>query len=132
MRKAYREEHGKDIELGTTTSALVGRSYGKGEGADDVTGQRLPTGTGVDNDTDEDGATLGGSRGDFDALNAPGLVKSSMDLDLDAYLQGQQMHYGNEYHFARSPEWFFDLNEWATFGASGSGNNDFSLQESYM
>lgn len=127
LKETYREEHGQDIDLSPAGGPFAGRLYGKGEGADDVTGRHLPTGTGVNDVTEDELAALNSDGADCDVLDSFGAMDSNMDLDLNAYLQGQNMSDGNGYHFARSPEWFFDLNEWAASGTSASGNSAFSM-----
>ncbi|KAF1842928.1 uncharacterized protein K460DRAFT_378199 [Cucurbitaria berberidis CBS 394.84] len=57
------------------------------------------------------------------------LNPSDVDLDLNAYMQGQDMNIGHGYHFTRSPEWFYDLGGWAASGNYSMGYNGFSTQD---
>jgi hypothetical protein len=55
----------------------------------------------------------------FDMLNDE-LYDLNSNLDLDAYID--PLNYDN--HFARSPEWFYNMNEYA---APGSWSNAFGM-----
>lgn len=127
MAAAYRDEHGEDINLNPYIGPFGGKDHGRGEGADDVTGQHLRTGTDAYPEAvgDVPSATISDVEA-FDLLegdlNSMGM---DMDLDLNAYMQGQSMDTGNAYHFGRSPEWFYELSGWATSGGLGAGFNAF-------
>ncbi|KAJ4362006.1 hypothetical protein N0V83_010947 [Neocucurbitaria cava] len=134
LNEVYREEHGEEIDLNTGSGPFSSKDHGRGEGADDVTGANLPTGTPVAGG-EHDGASLptfsasivgldmlGGSGGGLGDMNM------DIDLDLSAYMQGQTMDTGNGGHnFARSPEWFYDLNGWAGFGNYNTSYTGFSM-----
>ncbi|CAO2653166.1 Nn.00g025770.m01.CDS01 [Neocucurbitaria sp. VM-36] len=128
LTEVYREEHGEDIDLNLGSGPFAGKGHGRGDGADDVTGKNLPTGTAVNSEHDGVLPTFGAST---DGLDMPdyGLGDMNMDIDLDlsAYMQGQTMDTGNGHHFARSPEWFHDLNGWAGLGNYNAGYNGFSM-----
>ncbi|KAI4650233.1 uncharacterized protein J4E79_009500 [Alternaria viburni] len=127
LASVYREEHGKDIDLSPSSSSFAGREHGRGEGADDVTGKHLPTGTGAQsgcsNITDFpyfDGTMDGLSMLDSDL----GDVNMGLDIDINAYMQGLPMDSVDGFYFGRSPEWFYDLDGWAagsSFGNPGFG-----------
>jgi hypothetical protein len=127
LAKVYQAEHGVPIDLDTS---MAGKEKSREEGADDVTGRRLQTGTDVSTEIppDSDGVGVGegmldGSIGidDLDVLDG-GLGDFNGHFDLDSYMQGQSVdpaNYGN--HFARSPEWFYDLGGYAAPGGWGNG-----------
>ena len=75
-------------------------------------------------------ATLPTFGGSMNGLNMTddglGNMNMGMNLDLNEYMQGQGMDIGNGHHFARSPEWFYDLNGWAASGNYGVGYNGFT------
>jgi hypothetical protein len=142
LTQVYREEHGVPIDL--TTSATV-KDPTRGDGADDVTGHNLQTGTdaGVDmsqarNDTFTNvSINLAGSMNlgytnslEISLDDGLGDVNGLMDVDLDAYLAGQSLNIsGGGYHFGRSPEWFYDLNGYAATGSYGNFGNGMFPQE---
>jgi hypothetical protein len=125
LAAVYREEHGEDIDLGPSNRNFARREHGRGEGADDVTGRHLPTGTGDQSgcNNDADFVSFDGTMDGLSMLDSHlGNENMGMDVDIDAYMQGLPMDLGNGFHFGRSPEWFFDLNGWATgcsFGEPG-------------
>jgi hypothetical protein len=126
LTEVYEAEHGVPIDLNISTAA---KDQSRGEGADDVTGRRLQTGTDVSNEItppdaermDVNGRFLDGSMNidGFDMLN-DGLYDLDGNLDLDAYMDVP--NYGN--HFARSPEWFYDV---SGYTAPGSWSNAFGM-----
>jgi hypothetical protein len=115
LPKVYEQEHGVPIDLNISTA---GREPSRGDGADDVTGRRLQTGTDAivsedygtaDADGDIDENMLDGS---IDMLG-DGLGAMNGNLNIDAYIAGQNiegMGFRDQNHFARSPEWFYDIN----------------------
>ncbi|KAF2825006.1 hypothetical protein CC86DRAFT_353755 [Ophiobolus disseminans] len=123
LTEVYEAENGAPIDL---KIPYVGKEHSRGEGADDVTGQNLQTGTDVH--TGAPGVyvvangiptNIDGSMDGFDML---GDLNGGMDIDLDAYLSGQILDPETSgYHFGRSPEWFYDLNGWATSGNMAIG-----------
>ncbi|KAH7082142.1 hypothetical protein FB567DRAFT_530667 [Paraphoma chrysanthemicola] len=129
LTEVYQAEHGVPIDLKISIS---GEEHSRGDGADDVTGRGLQTGTDVsggvdlpihDNLTPELGSAMGAGMNGMDLLGdgVDGL-NGLMDMDLDAYLAGQTLDPGSsDYHFGRSPEWFYDLNGWAATGTFGTG-----------
>jgi hypothetical protein len=137
LAEVYQEEHGVPIDL---TVARRGNDQSRSEGADDVTGRRLQTGTDVTIEISDglgcsipntggsiddgvDGDDMGGLGMLADGLNT-GSLNSSMDIDLNAYMAEQSMDLGDAgYHFGRSPDWFYDLNGWAASGNYGNVNS---------
>jgi hypothetical protein len=128
LAQAYQAEHGVPIDLNIS---MAGKEQSRGEGADDVTGRRLQTGTDVSteisppdpNCVDGGEGILHGSIGvdGLDMLDGA-LGDLNGHFDLDGYMQSQSMDpasYGN--HFARSPEWFYNLNGYAAPGTWGNG-----------
>ncbi|KAF3006751.1 hypothetical protein E8E13_009905 [Curvularia kusanoi] len=90
MADVYEQEHGDSIDL--NTSVARDRSHGRGDGADDVTGQHVPTGTEANADID----VAMGADSEF------GLeLQSSLSGDLDFSSQ-----------FLQDPEWFFSSSDW--------------------
>jgi hypothetical protein len=49
-----------------------------------------------------------------------GDMNMGIDVDVNAYMQGQSMDLGNGFHFGRSPEWFYDLSGWAATSSLGN------------
>ena len=129
LTEVFEAEHGVPIDL---KIPFIGKDRSRGEGADDVTGQNLQTGTDADiepepsmsgaygatNGINVDGSMLDGNMDGMDMLNdGLGSFNGGMEMDLDAYLSGQSLDPGTSgYHFGRSPEWFYDLNGWAMSG----------------
>jgi hypothetical protein len=128
MREVYLAEHGVPIDLNVSTA---GKDASRGDGADDVTGRRLQTGTDVSIDVphpdlesyasaqngDMNGNMLDGTMDGLDMLD-DGFGNLNGAMDLDAYMDA--MNYTS--HFARSPEWFYDMNAYA---APNNWGNDF-------
>jgi hypothetical protein len=143
LAEVYQAEHGVSIDLDVP---ITGKEHSRGEGTDDVTGRKVQTGTDVSieitspvlgeymdgggnnmGNTNIDGtldeSMLGGSMNGLDMLG-DGLGDLNGAMNLDAYMAGQTadpMDYTN--HFARSPEWFYDLNGYAAPGIWGNGFN---------
>lgn len=115
LQTVYREEHGVEIDLSLPNGLFWGRDQWRGEGADDVTGTGNRTGTSV---TGGEGHAYGDGGGGMMSGFGDLYAGMGMDLDLNAYLQGQSMGTDNDYHFGRSPDWFFDL-----FGSEGSAHS---------
>tara|TARA_R110002003_G_scaffold1005_3_gene21974 strand:+ start:9751 stop:11961 length:2211 start_codon:yes stop_codon:yes gene_type:complete len=134
LTEVYQAEHGVPIDLSISISA---KEHSRGDGADDVTGRGLQTGTDVTNGVDlpvkitftsdvsepMDGSVADGSMNGLGILgDGLGGFNGLMDWDLDAYMAGQTLDPGGSgYHFGRSPEWFYDVNGWVAAGNSGSG-----------
>jgi hypothetical protein len=132
MMEVYKEEHGVPIDLNVSKAGMMEGS--RGEGADDVTGKGGSTGTevgGVVNDEGYDnagsgntGGMLDGMMGGFDMLD-DGLDGLTGAMILDAYTDGPSMDTGmtHDYsnHFARSPEWFYDMNSHTAPTSWGNG-----------
>jgi hypothetical protein len=136
LAEVYQAEHGVPIDLSTP---ITGRNQARGDGADDITGRNLPTGTAVSAETtpaasgNYNPTDLGGLNGDMSESVFSGSM-DGMDMlgdglgdfngtgGLDAYMTGQSldpMSWGN--HFARSPEWFYDMTGYAAPGTWGNG-----------
>ncbi|KAF2030610.1 hypothetical protein EK21DRAFT_111702 [Setomelanomma holmii] len=135
LAEVYEAEHGIPIDLNISIS---NKDHSRGDGADDVTGRGLQTGTNVA------GVTNGTADGNFDQDSGPtfdpstmdssihglgmldnglGDLNGIMDIDIDAYLAGQSLDPGGSgYHFGRSPERFYDLDGWAAAGNFGNGS----------
>jgi hypothetical protein len=82
LAAVYYEEHGKPIDI-----ASKGGQFGRGGGADDITGQHQRTGTDVGN-------------------------KEPLDcgfIDM-SFMQSMDVSYDDR--FARSPEWIYDFSRW--------------------
>ncbi|KAI4933126.1 hypothetical protein J4E85_003529 [Alternaria conjuncta] len=127
LAAVYREEHGEDIDLSPSTSSFAGKEHGRGEGADDITGKHLPTGTGAQTGSSNstDFSCFDGTMDGLNMLDSDlGDVNMGLDIDINAYMQGLPMDSGDGFHFGRSPEWFYDLDGWAagsSFGNPGFG-----------
>jgi hypothetical protein len=123
LAAVYREEHGEEIDLSLSSGSFTGREHGRGEGADDVTGNHLPTGTDALSGFSHD-ADFPSFDGTMEGLNMLdgnlGDIGMGMDVDMNAYMQGQPMDLGNGFHFGRSPEWFYNLNGWTATGSLGN------------
>jgi hypothetical protein len=136
LTEFYQAAHGVPIDLSIST---VKQNNDRGDGADDVTGRNLQTGTAVSieitppvsdgyippNPTrlDEaiDECILDAGMNGLDMFGDQ-LSNFNGSRNLDAHVGDQNlgpMYYGN--HFARSPEWFYDMNEYATPGTWGNG-----------
>jgi hypothetical protein len=129
LAEVYREEHGEDIDLSLPAGNFGGKDHGRGEGADDVTGINLETGPEAQTDLGADFSAFDGTMEGLDMLNDQGMGGAVMDVDFNAYMQGQPMDTESGFHFGRSPEWFYDLNGWAAtgnFGNAGAGYNPFA------
>ena len=100
MADVYEQEHGEPIDLNTP----VDREHGRGEGADDVTGQHLPTGTRSDSQ-----APLGL---DLDSGLYAGLegFETNTNEGSQAFFSEDMMDFG--WGFAQDPEQFFDNQIW--------------------
>jgi hypothetical protein len=121
LTEVFQAEHGVPIDLSTSST---GKEASRGDGADDITGQNLQTGTDASDamEPSSSGANMDGSILDGSGVLGGGFVNfnNDMDIDLDAYMSGQSLSAGSgDFHFGRSPEWFYDLNGWA---AVGTGN----------
>jgi hypothetical protein len=125
LAEVYQAEHGVPIDLNIP---MVGQEQSRGDGADDITGRRLQTGTDVSIEVtppDPDGGDVGegmlDGMDDLDMLD-DGLGGFHGNFNLDAYLEGQSIDattYAN--HFARSPEWFYDMNGYVAPGGWSNG-----------
>lgn len=129
LAEVFQEENSVPIDLSSSTA---GRYSTHGDGADDVTGHNLQTGTDASAHTEPsgpgaysganiDGSMLYGSINGSSMLGGGfGSFNNSLDMDLDAYMSGQTLSSeSGDFHFGRSPEWFYDLSGWA---APGTGN----------
>lgn len=112
MADVYQEEHGEPIDL--STSRTREREHGRGEGADDVTGQNIPTGTGVGFDVGQESVS-----------DAPSNFGNDFDMDFGIDSQSfspvDLMDFDSQ--FLQGPEWFFDTSGWAGMGKSTSANH---------
>ncbi|KAJ4374404.1 hypothetical protein N0V86_007269 [Didymella sp. IMI 355093] len=106
LADVYEHEHGEPIDLSAST---VQREHGRGEGADDVTGQNVSTGTGTGGFDVEEGII--GSNADV-GLNY-GL---DMDFDIDSHPFSPVDLMSFNSRFLQDPEWFFDTGSWASMG----------------
>lgn len=123
----YREEHGEDVDLDFASSgpSKGKEAAGRRDGVEDVTGRNPPAETHYATEHQPDLDRFPPSFDAMDGLNMMNATDLSdlsggLDMHLDAYMQGQEaMNTGNEYHFGRSPEWFYDLDAWASTGNFG-------------
>ncbi|KAJ8110958.1 hypothetical protein OPT61_g6334 [Boeremia exigua] len=92
LADVYKQEHGESIDL--SASRVGGRDHGRGDGADDVTGQSVPTGTNTDPDI-----SLRSDLGFHDG--------NVMDAGL---WPNDMMDFSSR--FLQDPEWFFDTSGW--------------------
>lgn len=92
MADVYEQEHGESIDL--SGSRTRDRGHGRGDGADDVTGRHLPTGT-------EANAGVGMEMSADDEFG--------FDFGSQSLLSGG-MDFSSQ--FLQDPEWFFDSNDW--------------------
>ncbi|KAF3047954.1 hypothetical protein E8E11_009254 [Didymella keratinophila] len=103
LADVYEQEHGEPIDL--TAPSMSARDHGRGEGADDVTGQSLPTGTGTGGLAVERGTTGSapgsGSDNDF-----------NMDFGIDSNSFSPVDLMDFNFQFMQNPEWFFDTGGW--------------------
>jgi hypothetical protein len=86
----YEQEHGESIDL--TGSRTRDRGHGRGDGADDVTGRHVPTGT----EANADNSMEVGADGEF-----------GFDVGRSRSCQGALNS-----QFLQDPEWFFDSSDW--------------------
>lgn len=106
LADVYEQEHGEPIDLGS--SRITDANHGRGDGADDVTGRRLPTGTGAN-----DGSVVEG------AMDAGTISDAWVDVGFDSHAFMSDMDFSPQ--FFQDPEWFFESNTWADMGAYGMG-----------
>jgi hypothetical protein len=92
MADVYEHEHGESIDL--RSSRTRDRGHGRGDGADDVTGRHLPTGT----ETNADVGVEMSADGEF-----------GVDSGSQSFLSGG-MDFNSQ--FLQDPEWFFNNNDW--------------------
>lgn len=104
MAEVYEQENGQPIDLTASSMSLNKRNYGRGEGADDVTGQHLPTGTDAN-------AGLGVGFG-MDTGSTSG-NEFDIGVDSQSFLPVDMMDFNTQ--FLQDPEfWFFDNSVWDT------------------
>lgn len=129
MGEVYHAEHWVLIDLNIS---YTGNGAGRGEGADDVTGRGVRTGTevgseieGTPTDPNDGGhGNAGGGKSGASMLDGTIGGFDMLDDGLDAYTDAPSMDsvdYSN--HFSRSPEWFYDINGYA---APHNWFNEFS------
>jgi hypothetical protein len=110
LADVYEQEHGQPIDL--SASSLSARDHGRGDGADDVTGQSLPTGTGT-----------GGLDGEFGStgldLGFGWNSDANMDFGIDSNSFSTVGLMDFNFQFMQNPEWFFDTGSWV-----GTANMD--------
>ena len=109
MAQVYEQEHGKPIDL--NTSRAENRNHGRGEGADDVTGQHLPTGTGAD-------ARIGL---DMDPNIDTGMAEFDANLNAGSQSIFPDGMVDFDFRFTQDPEQFFVTSIW------GEMNNNIGL-----
>lgn len=127
MREAYREEYGEDIDLSPRGDQLLGKEHAREEGANNAPGSSFPKGITLNDN--ESGAlpTFEGGLEVWDMLDdGIGNMGMDMDLDFNAYLQGQSRGIDIDYHFGRSPEQFYNFNGWAAPVNYGMNLNEFT------
>lgn len=93
LADVYEQEHGEAIDLFTLGAG--GREHGRGEGADDVTGQSAPAGTSTG------GLTAG------DCTDWSNDVDTHFNFDSQGFSPVDGMDFGTQ--FLQDPEWFFDM-----------------------
>lgn len=138
MAEVYEAEHGVPINLHNPN---VTKWTERGEGADDITGQHLRTGTAVADDVGPEIRVEGpsnacpelggGVQSDLDNFNmldgSLSNFSGDVDIDFNSYLGGTTMGMNNNpSHFGRSPEWFYDLNGWANV-SNATLSTDFNV-----
>jgi hypothetical protein len=106
MAQVYEQEHGKPIDL--STSRAENKNHGRGEGADDVTGQHLPTGTGA--------APRIGL--DMDPNIANGMANFDADLNIGSQSIFPDDVVDFDFRFTQDPEQFFDISIWGDMNNS--------------
>jgi hypothetical protein len=136
LAEVYQAEHSIPIDLSVP---ITGMNQARGDGADDVTGRNLPTGTAVSvetipqtsggyRSTDIGGLGVAMNAGVFDGsiggLDMLGENLGNFDGNggLDTYITGHNldpMSWGHQ--FARSPEWFYDMAGYAAPRSWGNG-----------
>ncbi|KAF2628027.1 hypothetical protein BU25DRAFT_410150 [Macroventuria anomochaeta] len=103
MAEVYEQEHGEPIDLTTSRQSVPDKNHGRGEGADDVTGQGIPTGTGANTEA------IFGGLGSHSGVDVNTAFSSGFDaggMDAQPILQSDTMDF--DYTFLADPEWFFD------------------------
>lgn len=117
LADVYEQEHGEPIDL--SSSFLKVRNHGRGEGADDVTGQSLPTGTGL--------GGLGVGEGSTGSYASSGWTNDlNMDFGIDSNSLSPVDLMDFNFQFMQNPEWFFDTGGLAaTMTANYSGAHAF-------
>ncbi len=101
LAMVYKQEHGESIDL--SASRVGGKDHGRGDGADDVTGQGVPTGTNTDNDVS--------MRGDVDFHNGSSMYMGSSS---QSSWPKDMMDFSSR--FLQDPEWFFEASGWMDTG----------------
>ncbi|KAH6633473.1 hypothetical protein C7974DRAFT_172295 [Boeremia exigua] len=107
MAEVYRQEHGESIDL--SGSGVGNKDHGRGDGADDVTGQGVSTGTSADPNIS--------LRGDMGRSASCGEgVDLDTGSDMQSYWPNDMMDFDSR--FLEDPEWFFETSGWM-----GTGSN---------
>lgn len=137
LAEIYEAENGVPINLNTSDPT---KHQFRGEGADDVTGHNLPTGTAVATDDDDDPSRevlisvndSDGAAGHIDGFDHSfggldgewGCQNTDTDIDINAFLAAQSMDFDDsDYAFDSSPEWFYGINWWMEERGSENGLN---------
>ena len=122
MKQAYREEHGEDIDLGPSSDALAREKRKRGDGANHVAG------AGTSAASYNTSNLYDGSTASKQGMDGPGRLDGGLeawcmgtDTELNNSLPDANIEFKPGMYFARSPEWFFDLNGWAASEDLGAG-----------
>jgi hypothetical protein len=107
LADVYEQEHGEPIDLSASSVGLG--DHGRGEGADDVTGQCLPTGTGAaSSGADADGGAM--LDRDKRSVASTNFI-TDFGFDSNSLSPVDLMDFN--FQFMQNPEWFFDTSGWA-------------------
>ncbi|KAJ4989782.1 hypothetical protein SVAN01_04812 [Stagonosporopsis vannaccii] len=101
MAEVFEQEHGESIDLGA--SRVKDKDHGRGDGADDVTGQGVATGTSAD-------ADLRSGSGVDKSASVDSGFDVGLETDPQSFLPDDMMDFNT--HFLQDPEWFFETNGW--------------------
>lgn len=104
LANVYEQEHGEPIDL--RAASFSAGDLGRGEGADDVTGGCLPTGTGTGGPEEPQGVV-----GEALAAGVSNEFDTEFGLDSNSFSPVELVDFNAQ--FMQNPEWFFDAGGWA-------------------
>lgn len=104
LANVYEQEHGEPIDL--RAASFSAGDLGRGEGADDVTGGCLPTGTGTGGLEEPQGVV-----GEALAAGVSNGFDTEFGLDSNSFSPVELVDFNAQ--FMQNPEWFFNAGGWA-------------------